>query len=114
MVLSVIIPTYKRHYFMLQALGSLQEQSTKDFEIVLVDNVADLDVARKVKDFNRTAIVPVRYVPEPNLGAHHARHAGARRAAGDVLLFGDDDQTFDRGWVEAYARTFAEHPEMVA
>lgn len=114
MDLSVIIPTYNRPNLLLQALQSLQEQSLTEFEIVIVDNAAEPDVAQMLNDFNRIAKVPVRYVVEPNLGAHHARHAGARATKSAVLLFGDDDQTFDRRWVEAYARAFAEHPEMIA
>jgi glycosyltransferase involved in cell wall biosynthesis len=114
MELSVIIPTYNRHNLLLQSLQSLQEQSFTGFEIVVVDNAADNKMAESLKDFNRTAKVPIRYVPEPSLGAHHARHTGARIAKNEVLLFTDDDQTFDPGWTGAYERAFAEHQRLMA
>ena len=114
MNVSVIIPTYNRLQALLQALRSLQEQTLPRFGIVVVDNDADPEVERMVGEFNRTARLPVRYVPEPKLGLHHARHAGARAATGEILVFTDDDATFDSGWVQAYVNAFAEHPEMAA
>jgi hypothetical protein len=51
---------------------------------------------------------------ERNLGLHNARHAGARAAQGEILVFTDDDATFDPQWLRAYTRAFADHPEMTA
>jgi hypothetical protein len=45
---------------------------------------------------------------------HEARHAGAQVAEGGILVFTDDDATFDPGWLEGYYQAFAEHPEMAA
>lgn len=114
MKISVIIPTYNRPQSLVRALQSLQEQTLSDFEILVVDNAADAKVEQIVMDFNRTARIPAQYVPEPRLGATNARHSGARTARGDLLVFADDDQTSDPGWLAAYARAFAEHPEMAA
>jgi len=111
---SVVIPTFRRPASLLQALGSLQDQSAQDFEILVVDNAADPAVEAVVEEANRTARVQVRYVAEPRLGLHHARHAGARAATAPILLFTDDDATFDPGWIEAYQRAFERFPEMAA
>ena len=54
------------------------------------------------------------YVREERLGLHNARHAGVWAAKGDILLFTDDDATFDPGWLSAYAEAFDSHPEMAA
>ncbi|MCX6654494.1 MAG: glycosyltransferase family 2 protein [Candidatus Bathyarchaeota archaeon] len=114
MKISVIVPTYKRLRTLLPALHSLQEQTLSDFEILVVDNAADTAVEQAVVEFNRSAIVPARYLPEPHLGLHNARHAGARAANGEILVFTDDDATFAPGWLQAYARAFDKHPEMAA
>lgn len=111
---SVIVPTYRRSATLLQALGSLQKQRLERFEVLVVDNAADAAVERAVAEFNRSARVPARYVPEPQLGLHHARHAGARASRGDLLVFTDDDATFDEGWLQAYTEAFSAHPEMAA
>jgi glycosyltransferase involved in cell wall biosynthesis len=114
MHISVIIPTYKRPKHLLRHLRSLQEQTLSSFEIIVVDNAANAKIERIVAEFNRTARLPVCYVPEPRLGLMHARHAGAQAAGGDILVFTDDDQTSEPAVLQAYANAFAEHPEMAA
>lgn len=114
MQVSIIIPTYNRSSVLLQALKSLQEQTLKDFEILVIDNAADSKIESMVAEFNQSCRVKVNYIPEPQLGLHNARHAGAKAANGDILVFTDDDATFDTYWLQVYAETFLQHPEMVA
>lgn len=114
MQVSVIIPTYNRPHLLLQALKSLLLQTLESFELLVVDNAADPEIESMVEEFNQTAKVPVNYIPEPQLGLHNARHAGAYAAKGDVLVFTDDDATFDAGWLDSYVKAFSEHSEMVA
>jgi len=92
----------------------LQEQTWQQFDIIVVDNAADAELARRVTAFNQTASHPVRYVPELHLGLMYARHAGAHAAKGDILVFTDDDQTSEPAVLQAYAHAFAAHPEMAA
>ncbi len=112
--LSLIVPTYKRSRVIMRCLESIQQQQLAEFDVVLVDNSPDAELRAGVETLNATARNKVRYVPEPRLGLHHARHAGARAATGEVLVFTDDDATFDPGWLAAYAHCFAAHPQMAA
>jgi glucosyl-dolichyl phosphate glucuronosyltransferase len=112
--LSLIVPTYQRKTDLLRCLESVQAQTLAAFELVVVDNAADAEVAEGVAAFNGRARIHARYVAEPRLGLHNARHAGVRAALGDVLVFTDDDATFDPSWLAAYARAFDEHPDMAA
>jgi glucosyl-dolichyl phosphate glucuronosyltransferase len=112
--ISLIVPTYRRPNDLQRCLESVQEQSLDAFELIVVDNSPDADVRWRVDAFNKAARVAARYVHEPDLGLHNARHAGARAATGDVLVFTDDDAEFDPELLAAYARRFSEHPEMAA
>jgi glycosyltransferase involved in cell wall biosynthesis len=114
MHISVITPTYKRRAPLLLHLRSWQEQTWSNFEIVIVDNAADPDIERAVAEFNRTARIPARYVPEPRVGVVYARHTGAHAAKGDLLIFTDDDETAHPRLIERYATAFVEHPQMAA
>ncbi len=111
---SLVVPTYKRSRVVMRCLESIQQQTLADFELLLVDNSPDGELRPQVEAFNRTAEKKARYVPEPRLGLHNARHAGARAATGDVLVFTDDDAGFDPDWLAAYARCFEAHREMAA
>ena len=112
--LSLIVPTYNRSQVVWRCLESVQHQTLQEFELLLVDNSPDNELRADVDTFNANARVPVRYVPEPRLGLHNARHAGARAATGDVLVFTDDDATFDPDWLSAHARCFDAHADMAA
>jgi len=111
---SLVVPTYKRSRVVMRCLESVQQQTLADFELLLVDNSPDAALRTLVDDFNQTAHKTARYVSEPRLGLHNARHAGARAAAGDVLVFTDDDAGFDPDWLAAYARCFGAHADMAA
>ena len=113
-MISVIIPTYKRPESLVRTLNSLQEQTLPEVEIIVVDNAASPELEKLVTEFNSTARLPIRYLPEAKLGVHNARHAGARIAQNPLLIFTDDDATFEPNWLESYLNKFIEHPEMVA
>ena len=112
--MTVIIPTYNRLKTLFQGLESLQEQTCDNFEIIVVDNLAHRRVEEAISDFNATAKIPVRYVPESQLGLHHARHAGVKSSESDLLVFTDDDASFSPEWLDAYRDAFEKHPSMVA
>jgi glycosyltransferase involved in cell wall biosynthesis len=112
--LSLIIPSFDRTDLAMRSVQSAQQQELTAFELLLVDNKADPRLRERVEEFNLSARVPVRYIPEPRLGLHNARHAGARAASGEVLVFTDDDATFHPHWLAAYQASFEEHPEMAA
>jgi glycosyltransferase involved in cell wall biosynthesis len=98
----------------MRCLESVQHQELHEFELLLVDNSPDAELRSHIEEFNTAARIPAQYVPEPRLGLHNARHAGARAASGDVLVFTDDDAVFDPPWLAAYARSFDAHADMAA
>lgn len=115
--LSVIIPTYNRAASLKRALASAisLEYPVERFEIIVVDN-GSTDATRAVVSEARD-VKPnwrLHYVKENRLGLHNARHAGVMAATGEILIFTDDDATFDTDWLRAYAETFASHPDMAA
>jgi glucosyl-dolichyl phosphate glucuronosyltransferase len=111
---SLVVPTYNRSRLVVRCLESVQQQTLADFELLVVDNSPDARLHTLVDDFNKSARRRARYEHEPSLGLHNARHAGARAATGDVLVFTDDDAGFDPDWLDAYARCFDAHSDMAA
>ena len=116
MRISVIIPTLNRSQTLDRTIASVRGQalSFDQYEIIIVDN-GSTDRTRKLVDsLNVNGSKPLRLIQEPELGLHNARHAGARVAKGEILVFTDDDTSFDRHWLAAYAEAFESHPEMIA
>jgi glycosyltransferase involved in cell wall biosynthesis len=116
MDISIIIPSHNRATLILQAVRSALSQSypADHYEIIVVDNASSDGTVHNVSNLQQEAGSRLRYLREDRLGLHHARHAGARVARGELLVFTDDDATFDSGWLQAYGRAFAEHSQMAA
>jgi glycosyltransferase involved in cell wall biosynthesis len=114
---SVIVPTRNRDRSLRRTIDSVLScaGSAEEFEIVVVDNASTDGTAEVVALLKREhPDAALTYVFEDQIGAHYARHAGARAAQSSLLLFTDDDVEVDPGWVGAYVRAFAAHPQMVA
>jgi glucosyl-dolichyl phosphate glucuronosyltransferase len=117
MRMSVIIPTRNRAASLARTVRSALELDLPAgrYEVLVVDNASTdqtFDVVRALEAGPRGSII--RYLQEARLGVHHARHAGARAAAGELLLFTDDDATLSPDWASAYAAAFNAHDEMAA
>jgi glucosyl-dolichyl phosphate glucuronosyltransferase len=111
---SVIVPTYQRPGQALCCVESLAAQDADGFEVIVVDNACDSALAEKIAAVKPGAASAIRYLAEPILGLHNGRHAGARAAEAQLLLFTDDDAVCSPAWVRSYVEAFAAHPEIVA
>jgi len=110
MFLTVAICTYKRLKPLGEALASLAVCDAIDepWELLVVDNEGDDAVRMLVESFHDR--LAIRYCHEPNLGASHARNHAVRRAEAPIVLFTDDDVTFDTQWLKCMARAIRDHP----
>ena len=99
-LVSVIIPTYKRHEEMVgRALKSLIDQSYTNIEIVLVDDNARedlvdyrLEISNLVKKLNDNRIKLIQN--EKNLGGAGSRNVGVSKSSGEFVTFLDDDDMY--------------------
>ena len=99
---SVIVPTYKRMQFLQETIASLRSQvCAGGFEIIVVDNAPSVAVRSYTASFEGQPDPQVCYLPEPRVGLHHARHAGARAARSGILVYVDDDILAQPRWLEA-------------
>ncbi len=91
-LVSVIVPTHNRPELLAKALESLQKQTFRDFEIIVV-NDAGVDVAPLVNHFNSKG--NIRYInKETNQGLAAARNSGISIARGKYLAYLDDDDIY--------------------
>lgn len=113
---SIVVSTHNRSASLREAILSLLrcDNHRYEFEVVVVDNASTDDTAAVVEQLiHEHPDRQLRYVSEPRLGLHHARHAGARAARSQLLLYTDDDVEVDAGWARAYIEAFDQHPEMI-
>jgi glycosyltransferase involved in cell wall biosynthesis len=110
-IISVIISTHNGEARLKSTLPSHLKQTAPSgsYEILLVDNASTDNTRDFVMSLAQTNS-QLKYVFEKSLGLHNARHAGARAAKGDILLFTDDDATADANWIDSYLQAFRNHP----
>lgn len=99
---SVVIPTFNRGEALLQLLRQLCEQSIArdQYELVVVDDGSDKPSAALIQNDPKLSGITVHW--KLNAGAAAARHDGALRASGELLIFLDDDMSVGRDFVEQH------------
>jgi glycosyltransferase involved in cell wall biosynthesis len=108
--LSAIIAAYNQRERLLQAIESVQRQSSPPHEVIVVDDGSSDGTPEAVKH----RYPNVRVEVQTNLGKSVARNHGASLATGDWLCFLDHDDLWHPDKllsVEAYVR---QHPEVIA
>src|SRR5580658_9908020 len=90
-LVSVIILYYKRAETIRETLDSVLRQDFPHLEIIVVDNHSQDGFAELI----RTQYTRCRYIELPkNVGACAGRNVGLRTAAGEFLVFLEDDVSF--------------------
>lgn len=86
--ISVVIPTYNRPEFLLEAVQSALDQTVDILEVIVVDDVSDQDPSVLLAQFGEK----LRCVSLAQKGGGNvARNRGIELARGDLIGFLDDD-----------------------
>jgi glycosyltransferase involved in cell wall biosynthesis len=102
MDITVILCTYNRCDSLRKTLSSIAASGVPDsvtWEILVVDNNSKDRTRETVEDFRRAYSNRFRYLFEPRQGKSYALNAGISKALGDILVFTDDDVTFEPTWL---------------
>jgi glycosyltransferase involved in cell wall biosynthesis len=79
--ISIIIPTLNEEKNIVNLLSSLETQTFKDFETIIVDGGSSDKTIQKARNFNAKTVV------KPGLKEFPSRNEGAKIARGEILLF---------------------------
>lgn len=85
---SVIIPTFNRKEHLAKAIESLENQTYKDFELVIADDGSSDGTEEFVKKLKSN--LEIKHYWHQNAGRSAARNMGLRNATGKIVLFMDD------------------------
>lgn len=88
-LISVIMPTYNRMNTLPRSVGSVLQQTYKNFELIIIDDCSTDETKQYVDSLEDTRIRYFRN--EKNLGAAESRNVGAELASGNYLAFQDSD-----------------------
>jgi len=90
---TVFTPTYNRANTLHRMFDSLQQQTFKDFEWLVIDNCSNDNTDEVMAEFTKKASFPLRYIKQDkNQGKHVSFNKGVREAQGKFFLeiYSDD------------------------
>lgn len=87
---SIIIPVYNREYCLSDTVKTVQAQTWKDWELLLVDD-GSKDGSGALCDELASQDVRIRAIHQENGGVSKARNAGLQLAKADRIVFVDAD-----------------------
>jgi len=94
---------------MLDTLVEMTPPDDTDWEVIVVDNGSSDDTFDIASSYSKT--LPLKVVKEPQAGLSFARNKGIETAAGEYIIWTDDDVRVDKDWLCAYNRAFKDHPD---
>ena len=93
---------------MLRSLGRVRVPPGTNCELVVVDNASTDGTRHVVEEARELLGIPMHYVLEKRRGKSRALNAGIAAARGEILLFTDDDVTFEDAWIEGILGPFTD------
>ncbi len=89
-MVSVLMTTYNKSFYLNLTLAAYVKQSYKEFEIVIVDD-GSTDDTKKVVD-KYSALLNIKYLYQTNMGISKAKRKALENASYDYVILTDDDR----------------------
>ncbi len=105
---SVIIPTFNRECYVVEAIESVLQQGYDDIEIIVVDDGSTDQTAHAITRFGDK----VRYYFQDNKGPASARNTGIMHAKGNLIAFLDSDDIWLPGKIQKELDLFQQYPDV--
>ena len=93
MIVTVLTPTFNRGGSLNNLYQSLQKQTIKDFEWLLVDDGSTDDTKNIAEEMRKKAEFPMRYIYKENGGKHTALNVGVKQITAELTFIVDSDDT---------------------
>lgn len=96
-LLSVVIPNFNSEKWIERLLNSIESQTYKDYEVIVVDDISEDNSPEILKKYKEGSDFPPFYYYENSkkLWNGGSRNKGVEKAVGDYILFLDSDDYFD-------------------
>ena len=107
-LISIVVPVYNAEKYLEQCLNSIQNQSYKNFEVILV-NDGSIDHSESICKSFVEGDSRFRYFLKSNGGASSARNFGLDHVKGDFITFIDADDWVDENHLEVLINNIREN-----
>lgn len=109
MKVTIIIPNYNGKHFMKPCLESLNQQTCKDFHILVVDNCSsDGSLEYMAEEYPAVEVIPLK----KNYGFSYAVNVGIRHATTPYVILLNNDTVVDERYVEEMLKSIEQSPRI--
>lgn len=105
---SIIVPVYNRPDEVDELLGSLTEQTEKDFEVIIVEDGSSVTCEKVCNGYKAT--LDIHYFMKENSGPGQSRNYGVARAKGEYVIILDSDVVLPPGYIESVSDELEKTP----
>jgi len=105
---SIIVPVYNREKVIVRCLQSLQAQTYRYLEIIVVDDGSQ-DQSAEICMTMAANDSRIKVIKQTNGGVSSARNRGIKEAAGKYLMFLDSDDVYEADTVDSMMEYAAEN-----
>lgn len=99
-LVSVVIPTLNRYEYLKDVFKDLENQTYKNFEVIVVDQTDDFR-----DEFYQGWNLRLKYWYQEEKALWKARNEAIVAAEGEYILLYDDDSLVDSDWIEQHLKT---------
>lgn len=100
-LISVIIPCYNVSDSVEKCLKALENQTYKNFEVILVDDASTDNTYSYLLDYRRNSSLEIEVIrKKKNAGPGAARNTGLSCAKGEYICFCDSDDWYDKNFIK--------------
>lgn len=107
---TVFTPTFNRESSLHRVFDSLQSQTFRDFEWIIIDDGSTDNTKSVVETFQKACSFPIIYKYQNNSGKHVAMNRAVSLAHGKFFVIADSDDAFVPESLEFFVRAWREIP----
>jgi len=111
---SVIIPAYNAGQYVERSLASIEAQTRKPNEVIVIDDGSTDGTGNLVKQFSGKSGLRIVFGQQENKGPGAARNRGIKSSSGDIIVFLDADDTIYPDFLESVICGLEEHERWIA
>ena len=107
MKVSVILPTLGNKYVLLRAIKSIENQTQKANELIVIFDVKENSVTEEISKYLKSSKLNTKVIYTlGNKGGAHARNLGIKESKNEILMFIDEDDFWDSKKISSQLSSF--------
>jgi len=108
-LISIILPTYNRANFIIEAIVSVRGQTYSNWELLVMDDCSIDDTEELVEKINDERIQ--LHKTGKRLGITGTRNAGIRKSKGELIAFIDSDDLWESSKLQKQVAALNQYPD---